>query len=81
MIQIPYEFDTATVNLIIRGLGMLPHDEVANTIAQIRHHAQAEIARAQAQAEADATALAAARTVSQEPPAPPSPAKRTRKKA
>ncbi len=79
MIHIPYEFDPGTVNLILRGLGKLPYDEVATTITQIRQHAAGEIARVEAEAKATATAEARAAVEADSKPAPA--AKRTRKKA
>jgi hypothetical protein len=37
--MIPYQFDPATVDLILEGLGKLPHDRVRTTIDGIREHA------------------------------------------
>jgi hypothetical protein len=41
MKTISYEFDPPTVDLILRGLGKLPHEEVAGVINQILAHARA----------------------------------------
>lgn len=40
MALISYQFDPQTVDLILRGLGKLPYEEVAGHIQQIRAHAQ-----------------------------------------
>lgn len=40
-VMVPYEFDIATIRLVVRGLGKLPHEEVDATINRIVDHANA----------------------------------------
>lgn len=41
--MIPYEFDPATVDLILEGLSHLQYRRVAGAIAQIEQHARATL--------------------------------------
>lgn len=48
MIVIPYQFDAATVDLILEGLGKLPHERVRAAIDHIHSHAAKTLQDAQA---------------------------------